>query len=104
MYENWIQPTLSKIPIDPKTVKKFHRAIFDEDTTSIQKLLPDENLDQNILRNGLRRMKKFAEKIQVSNVRVLVDAEYRKGFSVSIYCTYLESIVRKIDNLEYFIS
>ena len=49
-------------------------------------------------------MKKFAEKIQVSNVRVLVDAEYRKGFSVSIYCTYLESIVRKIDNLEYFIS
>ena len=25
-------------------------------------------------------MKKFAEKIQVSNVRVLVDAEYRNGY------------------------
>ena len=76
-----ILPVLSKIPIDQATVKQFHRAIFDEDTTSIQELLPEEKLDQNVLRNGLKRMRKFAEKIQVSNVRVLVDAEYRKGNS-----------------------
>ena len=43
--------------------------------------MSEEELDQNVLRNGLKRMKKFAEKIQVSNVRVLVDAEYRKGYS-----------------------
>ena len=46
----------------------------------IQELLPGEKLDENILRNGLRRMKTFAEKTQDSNVRVLVDAEYRNGY------------------------